>query len=151
MTFALLPRRRVVHGLTRRRRGQALVEMAIVMSTILILTFGMVDFGLYLTGYIRASNCAREVARAAAIRNPIATTFCDGYHLSPLLENVTVTVNPGVYISANAGTPVTATVVGVYRWKAIAPVINAFLPGTPWSPTTTTTTTATMRLEGRAQ
>jgi hypothetical protein len=29
-------------------------------------------------------------------------------------------------------------------------VINAFLPGTPWSPTSTTTTTVTMRLEGRA-
>lgn len=150
MTLALLPRQKAARGLTRRRRGQAMVEMAIVLSTLLILSFGMVDFGLYLTGYIRASNCAREVARAAVIRNPGAATFCANHQLTPLFETATVTVSPSAYMVANSGTPVTATVVAVYRWKAIAPLINAFSPGTPWSATATTTTTATMRMEGRA-
>ncbi len=141
---------RMRRGLTGRRRGQAMVEMAIVMSVLLILSFGMVDFGLFLTGYIRASSCAREVTRGAVIRNASAPTFCNGHQLTPLFESVTVTVNPSGYMTANSGTPVTATVVAVYRWKAIAPLINAFFPGTPWAATATTTTTATMRMEGRA-
>lgn len=139
------PRRR----LTGRRRGQAILEMAVVMSLLLILTFGMVDFGLFLTGYIRASNCAREVTRAAVIRNASAGTMCSSHQLTPLFESVTVTVTPGGYMTADSGTEVTATVVGVYRWKALAPLINAFYPGTPWSPTQSTTTRATMRMEGR--
>jgi Flp pilus assembly protein TadG len=135
--------------LTGRQRGQAIVEMALVMSILLILSFGMVDFGLFLTGYIRSSNCAREVTRAAVVRNPDAANMCTGHQLTPLFESANVTISPGGYMTADAGSPVTATVVTVYRWKAIAPLINAFFPGTPWNPTQTSTTTSTMRMEGR--
>ncbi len=149
MKLGLLLHQGPRRGLTGRKRGQAMVEMAIVMTLLLILSFGMVDFGLYLTGTIRASNCAREVTRAAVIRNPNAATFCNSHQLTPLFESATVTLNPSVYMDAASGTQVTATVVAVYRWKAIAPLINAFFPGTPWNATQSTTTTSTMRMEGR--
>ena len=134
---------------SKREPGQAMIEMAIVMTVLLILSFGMVDFGLFLTGYIRASNCAREMTRAAVIRNASAASVCGNDQITPLFESATYTLSPGSYMSASAGTSVTATVTGTYRWKAIAPVINAFFPGTPWNPTITTTTTATMRMEGQ--
>lgn len=134
----------------RRQSGQAVIEMGLVMIVLMTLTFGMVDFGFFLTGYIRASNCAREVARAAVIRSTGAATVCGTDQLTPIFESATVAIGPSGYLTETAGTPVTATVTGVYRWKAIAPLINAFYPGgTLWNPTITTTHTATMRLEGR--
>jgi Flp pilus assembly protein TadG len=149
MNLRMLRHRHSRRALSRRQRGQAVIEMALVMTVLLILSFGMVDFGMFLTGYIRASNCAREVTRAAVIRNPSATSFCANHQLTPLFESANVTLNPPGYMTASSGTAVTATVTAVYRWKAIAPLINAFFPGTPWNPTITTTTTSTMRLEGR--
>lgn len=133
-----------------RKSGQAMIEMAIVMSLLLILTFGMVDFGLFLTGYIRASNCAREVTRTAVVRVAGAETKCGSHQLTPLFESYSVALDPADYMNASTGTPVKATVVATYRWKAIAPLMNAFYPGgTIWDPTITTTTTATMRMEGK--
>jgi Flp pilus assembly protein TadG len=137
----------------RRRRdekpGQAVIEMAFVMIILLILSFGMVDFGMLLTGYIRASNCAREAARTAVVREPGADGVCAAHQLTPLFESATVSLDPAAYEDLDSGTEVKATVVATYRWKAIAPLMNAFFPGSPWDPTITTTTTTTMRMEGR--
>lgn len=144
-----IPFRGKHHRAAKEKPGQAMIEMAIVMSILLILSFGMVDFGLFLTGYIRASNCAREMARSAVVRNPNAASVCGGDQISPLFESAGFTLSPSGYMTAAAGTSVTATVTGTYRWKAIAPLINAFFPGTPWNPTISTTTTATMRMEGQ--
>jgi len=148
MKFRLPLLGRLRRRASKREPGQAMIEMAIVMSILMILSFGLVDFGLFLTGYIRASNCAREMTRAAVVRNASAASVCGNDQITPLFESATFTLSPATYMSANAGTSVTATVSGTYRWKAIAPLINAFFPGTPWSPTITTTTTATMRMEG---
>lgn len=133
----------------RRRRGQSLIEMAFVMGVLLVLTFGMVDFGLFLTGYIRATNCAREVARAAVVRNASAVSVCGNEQLVPLFENVSVTLSNPNYMNANAGTPITVTIAATYRWRALATLINEFFPGNPWSGTTSTTSKATMRMEGQ--
>ena len=51
----------------RRQRGQALVEMALVLPIFLILVMGIVDFGLGLRAWISITNSAREGARLAAV------------------------------------------------------------------------------------
>lgn len=51
----------------RNRRGAALVEFAIIVSLLLILVFGMIDFGLLLRDYLALSQITREAARIAAV------------------------------------------------------------------------------------
>jgi Flp pilus assembly protein TadG len=51
----------------RRRRGQALVEFALVVPLFLLLLAGMIDFGLGLNASIAVSNAAREGARLGAV------------------------------------------------------------------------------------
>ena len=149
LKLELMIRRRQPSGRVRKRRGQAIIEMAIVMVLLLILSFGMADFGLYLTGYIRATNCAREVARQAVVRNSAAATVCGNDQLTPLFVSAGTAFNPPDYMNASSGTPLTVTIEAKYRWKAIGPLLNAFFPGTVWPAETTTTSKATMRMEGR--
>lgn len=147
MNSTLLSRLRS-SGSQRRRPGQAVIEMALVMTVLLTLTFGMVDFGLFLNGYIRATNCVREVAREAAIRHDDALDACDNDQLSPLFETVTGPLtDPTNYKCVTNREPVTASLTAAYRWKAIAPLINALVPGSAWDETQTFTVKSTMRLE----
>jgi hypothetical protein len=61
----------------RAERAQSLVEFALVMPMLLILLFGIIDFGLGLRAYISAASATREGARYAAVGNP-AGTFSSG-------------------------------------------------------------------------
>jgi Flp pilus assembly protein TadG len=59
-------RSRLKRGI-RGTRGAALVEMAIVISLLFLLVFGMIDFGLVLRDYLALSQVAREGARTASL------------------------------------------------------------------------------------
>jgi len=51
----------------RSRRGQSLVEMAMVLPVLAILTFGLVDFGRAYYFQVSVTNAAREGARVAIL------------------------------------------------------------------------------------
>lgn len=51
-------------------RGQSLVEFALALPILLLLVFGIIDFGLGLKSYISLTNATREAARFAAVGNP---------------------------------------------------------------------------------
>ncbi|MGD2148822.1 MAG: pilus assembly protein [Anaerolineae bacterium] len=53
------------------RRGQELLEYALVLPLLLLLIFGIVDFGLAFFAYNSVANAAREGARAGVV--PSAT------------------------------------------------------------------------------
>jgi hypothetical protein len=56
------------HILSRpRRRGQALVEFALVLPIFLVLLFGIIDLGRYIYMNSTLSEAAREGARVAAV------------------------------------------------------------------------------------
>lgn len=62
---------RVLHGSRwRKARGQAIIEMALVLPILLLLVFGVCDFGVYMFRQSEATNCVREVARRAAVWAP---------------------------------------------------------------------------------
>jgi len=48
------------------RRGQALVEFALILPIVLFLIFGIIDFGRVMIAYATASGSLREAARLAA-------------------------------------------------------------------------------------
>jgi len=53
---------------TRRERGQDLVEFAIVLPVLLLLTLGIIQFGILIWNYNTVSNAAREGARYAIVK-----------------------------------------------------------------------------------
>lgn len=57
--------------LSRRERGQALVEFALVLPIFLILLLGIIDFGWALKSWITVTNATREGARMGAVGWPL--------------------------------------------------------------------------------
>jgi Flp pilus assembly protein TadG len=58
----------------RDRRGQSLVEFAVVFPVFILLLAGMVDFGLALFSNVTLINAAREGARLGVTLQPMDTT-----------------------------------------------------------------------------
>ena len=104
-------------GRGEEERGQALVELAIVLLLLVVILAGMVDLGRALNAYIVITNAAREGARAGSLHvsgadlvpavqaRVIAEAAASGVDLSdPGRSGIEVgPVGP-------AGTPVTVTV-----------------------------------------
>jgi Flp pilus assembly protein TadG len=55
------------------RRGQALVEFALILPLLLILVFGIIEFARAWNQYQVLTDAAREAARTAVIDNPTMT------------------------------------------------------------------------------
>jgi len=51
----------------RSERGQALVEMALVLPVLVLLIFGIIEFGRVFNAYLIITNAAREGARAGIV------------------------------------------------------------------------------------
>ncbi|MGC9523163.1 MAG: TadE/TadG family type IV pilus assembly protein [Anaerolineae bacterium] len=52
----------------RRGRGQTLVEFALLLPLLLLLLFGIIDFGIAVFRYNTVANVGREVARRGVVR-----------------------------------------------------------------------------------
>lgn len=135
-------------------RGAELIEFAIVTPLLLLLVFGIADFGLMFQRYEVLTNAAREGARVAAL---------PGYASADVQNRVTQ------YLTGSAVTPVTttyltpapvnvggacitlrgATVTYDYSFIALGGIIRLF-PGGSGFTTKTLTATALMRYEGPA-
>ncbi len=101
----------------RHHRGQAIIEMALVMMLLLSLTFGILDMGVYMYRYIQAANCVREVARRTVVGESTANTYC-----------VDVGLAPAVSIS---GEEVTATIATDHNWLVVSYLIPMLGPSAP--------------------
>ena len=51
----------------KSRRGAAMVEMAMVLSVLMLLVFGMIDMGLILRSSLALSHLAKNAARSYAL------------------------------------------------------------------------------------
>lgn len=131
-----LRRQRNFGGSTKSTEGQALVEMAIVIVLMIMLSVSSLDFGIYMYRYVQAANCVREAARRMSVRAPNASNppYCADAGLTP-------TISPGDYQTAPAGTEVTATININHTWMAL----DKFIPGL----TGTIKARTSMRLEGK--
>lgn len=72
----------------RQRKGQSLVETAIVLPLVLLLLMGIVDFGLLFNNYIIISNATREAARKGVLGATDA-------EIITVVSNNTQTLDPG--------------------------------------------------------
>jgi Flp pilus assembly protein TadG len=55
------------HLQSRRRRGQSLLEFALVVPVLLVILLGIIEFGWYIKNQLTISNATREGARIASI------------------------------------------------------------------------------------
>ena len=114
-------------GGLQMKRGQAVLETALITVVMLLLFAGAVDVGRMFYHYIAVTNAAREGARTAsrlpcdpalaasrnAVRNAIvASAIAEaGATGTPILAaNVTITPDPVATGCAAAGTPIRVTV-----------------------------------------
>lgn len=52
----------------KSQRGQALVEFALILPLLLLLVFGIIQFGFIFHAYLTVNEAAREGARLAAVK-----------------------------------------------------------------------------------
>lgn len=58
--------RRITRAVAKQR-GQSLVEFALVLPVVLLLIFGLLEFGRVINAEITAGHCANELARYAIV------------------------------------------------------------------------------------
>lgn len=121
---------------SHRDRGAAAVEMALMLPLLLLLVFGIIDFGRMLNAQISVTEAAREGARAATIDRSAGAA-----------QARVDRINTAYLIDAAASTPCTATpgpgddavVVVKYTFSWATPVgaIGALFGGGGFSSTIT--------------
>src|ERR1035441_3214877 len=79
-------------GIAARERGAAAVEFALLLPVLLLLVFGIVDFGRALNAQITLTQAAREGVRLAALGQPnvVSRTQAAATGISPVTVTVTV-------------------------------------------------------------
>jgi Flp pilus assembly protein TadG len=106
----------------RGEHGQALVELAFVMPILLLLLFGIIDFGLALNQQNQDTNIANIAAREAAL-GTVTSAQCGGVAYSTL----------GTWAKCEAqatGTPVNSVCVGDTA-NTPAPTSSSYSSGDP--------------------
>jgi len=104
----------------RKDRGAAAVELALLLPVLLMIVFGIVDFGRMLNAQIAVTEAAREAAHAYAM----------GGNYQQRVDTVTtnlktsgaVTVSPVTTCPAAPGPNDDATVTVTYQFSYVTPV-----------------------------
>ncbi len=129
----------------RRRRGQSLVEMAVIMPLFLLLAMGIVESGLLFFAWVTVQNAARTGTRVAVtgtgmsdntrvnqVRAATQAMVNRLYYASSATINVRSWPNStgsGSATSNDAGNPCSLVEVEVlYPYTPIMPVIKSFMP-----------------------
>lgn len=114
----------------RRERGQSLVEFVLVLTPLLLILFGIVEFGLVMFDKVTVVNDAREAVRLAAVNDPAGKTLLGD---APAGSKITFTcaTDPSSGNAAgayNVGDMITAHVTYVHTY--LFPIISNVVGGT---------------------
>lgn len=114
----MLLRRKIIN-----QRGQAMVELALILPILLLLVFGIIEFGRIYATNLMLNNAAREGARAASLGVPdedimiIVQDRCT--YLDPVKLDIDITPLP---LERAAGNPVNIEV--EYPMEVNIPIIS---------------------------
>jgi Flp pilus assembly protein TadG len=119
---------RCATGSSRRDHGAVAVEFALVLPLLLILVFGIIDFGRLFNAQVNLTQAAREGARLAALGNPTSVVISRTTAAAPSLSGLSVTVTP---CAAGATQTTDAVVVVSYTLTFSTPMVGLVgLPST---------------------
>ncbi len=122
-------------------KGASVVEFALILPLLLVMLFGIIEFGLILYDQAMLTNASREGARAGIISSSprlseaqirtIALNYLDDGHLLKTFDSSTATPNVTALIPADPsfGEDLTVKVSYVYNFL----LIPGFIPGIPSS------------------
>ena len=99
----------------KNRKGQSLVEFALILPLLLFLVMGIIQFGFILSGYVTVSNAAREGARVGIIEKTnesIVGKVTEAFDTSPYLSNPYIVISFPEGGSYTNGNPVSVEVRG---------------------------------------
>ena len=134
--------RQARRGSADSERGAAAVEFALLLPLLVLLIFGMIDFGRAINAQITLTQAAREGARVLAIQGASALgsdgqpTYVDRAQAAAIgLSGVTVTDLPDGNTPSETGCPANASQTGddavvqvTYKFTFITPVGSFFGP-----------------------
>jgi Flp pilus assembly protein TadG len=139
----------------RSERGAALLEAAITIPMLLLISVGIFEFGRAWQTWQVLTNAAREGARLAVLPDPTAGVpearvrdYMEAGEL-PGAQTAAVTVNSSATIVVN-GAPVSASEVTIeypFSFIVLQPVANLISPGTSLGSPLTIQAQAVMRNE----
>ncbi len=132
---------RLIKQLLGEKRGQALVELALILPILIIILMGTMEFGRIFHSYLVITSASREGARAGVVGlddTGIRTKVKD-VATSLSLSDTQITITPG-YGSRSRGVPLTVQV--KYSVSLVTPVLGVAVPN-PFPLTASTT----MRVE----
>jgi Flp pilus assembly protein TadG len=118
-------RRRAI-GRDRRRRGQALVEFALILPLLILLMVGILDFGRAIFAYNSVSNAARTATRVAIVNQHLGAIEQAARAEAVTLEPLTVDVT----YEAGCTTPEVGCIVTVaveYTYQSATPIIGSLV------------------------
>jgi len=112
---------------TRNKRGQALVEVAILLPILLLILMGIFEFGRVFNAYLIINHASREGARSAALGNDdteiINKINASIFYLDS--AKLTIVITPSKS-SRTRGTDVTVNL--KYNIDIIVPIIENLVP-----------------------
>ncbi|NJD01861.1 MAG: pilus assembly protein [Ruminiclostridium sp.] len=111
-----------------KKKGQTLVETALVLPIIILILMGILDFGMMFNNYLVVGNASREGARNAAVGATDMEIISIVGTVSGTLDasKITTEISPGESLRKK-GDEVAVTV--KYRYDFLTPLIGAFFSG----------------------
>ena len=141
----------------RSERGSAMLEMALTLPILLLISVGIFEFGRAFQTWQVMTNAAREGARVAVMPGAVTAdvkTRVKNYMKSGQLEyweTCTVSVDPDATISIGA-VNAKASIVTVsypFKWMVLGPVAKLVAPSSSFGTGMTLQTKAEMRNESQ--
>jgi Flp pilus assembly protein TadG len=126
-------------------RGSATVEAAILFPILLLLTFGIIEYGWLFLNANLITNAARHGARIAILPNATSSQVTTSISNLMATANITgyqVTITPSNISSVNVGEVIKVEI--SVPWQQIAIINSPFLP----MPTTNLRASVSMAKEG---
>lgn len=117
----------ILRKFLKNKKGQAMVEMAIVLPILLVILMGIFEFGRIFNTYLIMTNASREGARSAALGDNDTDIIQRINNAIVDLDssNLTTTITPSKS-SRKRGTEVKVNL--QYDIDLIAPVIDTIIP-----------------------
>jgi Flp pilus assembly protein TadG len=109
------------------RRGGAVLETALVMGVLIMLSFGTAEYGFFFFIKNEVAGAAREGARAgiptAATNSNVTAAISNVMTAANIPSNdYTVTLSPTDVSTATAGTPISVTVSCIWGTVGVSPL-----------------------------
>ncbi|WP_053361541.1 TadE/TadG family type IV pilus assembly protein [Bacillus sp. FJAT-27251] len=117
----------------KSEKGQSLVEFALVLPLLMMLLFGIIDFGRIFHAYLTIDHAGREAARAASVgktyseASQVAVKTAAGINLNKSGASVTITPPSDPAKSYPSGTDVKVTI--TYPIDFLTPIIGQLIGG----------------------